>query len=626
MNDLNLDAGRCPRCMSPLSGQNRCPGCGFEPGSYAPPPHHLPPMTILDGKYLVGCAMGEGGFGITYMGWDLQLQARVAVKEYFPTGIVYRDNRQGNGISVFAGSGEASFLHDRERFLEEARMLARFDGDPGVVNVKNCFRENGTAYIVMEYVQGITLAALTEQSGGRLPFDRVMKLLALPMKTLDEMHRQGVFHRDISPENLMVTSGDLVKLIDFGSARTNDDDKTRFLKVRPGYSALEMYGEASREGTYSDIYSLCATIYRVTTGVTPPPAAQRVQRDTLVPPTRAGAKGLSPAQEQALLKGLAVQPGDRFQRVDDLRAALTASPQRRLKPRPRRALIASAALILALALGFFLFFRGRPGRFMLTEAMFRDAPELWAGYRDQNGYPCQARAYITGEGVRFTRYEGDCDWSSVEWRRDPVTGAQLKNMLDALRASGIPAREIVLQNLRIDSLEGFGAPWPNELSLVFDQCTLPGDWSDLAGLGDSLFSLHVGDEADCSDLSWTQALTRLRWLALGGEGIDLDSVTKLSWLQGLSFGGVGIEDLTPFTGMKSLIEIGLPRNNISDLSPLADMPQLEMLSVPNNRVEDLTPLAGLENLRYVDVTGNRITDFSPIDRDGIEIVGRGEQH
>jgi len=622
--DHPLDtADLCPRCMTSMQGRERCPNCQFIPHAYTPARHHLPPFTILNGQYLVGCLLGEGGFGITYVGMDLRLRRMVAVKEFFPTGVVYRDNAQSNAVCVFSGSGEAIFFHDREKFLEEAQMLARFDGNPGVVGVKNYFCENGTAYIIMEYVEGITLGALAERCNGRLPFQQVLRLLDLPMKTLAEMHRQNTFHRDISPENLMIANGGVVKLIDFGATRTGDVTKTTFLKVRPGYSALEMYADEGHEGAWSDIYSLCATIYRVSTGITPPPAADRVQLDTLVPPIDAGATDMTPAQARALMKGLAVQPEDRFQCMEDLSEALAGGMPRKARL-PRRALAAGAAAMLCAVLGLFLLLRNRPAPFALTEDMFKAAPELWAGYRQESNYPCDARVYITGTGVRFTRYEGDDDWSQ-SGRRDSMGREQLKRTLDTLRASGIPIGEIVLQNLRLESVEGLDAPWPNPLHLIVDQCDMPNDWRGLAGMGDSLVSLHIGGECDNTDLSWITALTGLKWLALGGEGIDLESVTKLQWLPGLSFGEAGIRDLTPFTRMKALTELCLPGCKVSDLSPLADMPWLESLELPGNDVSDLSPLAGLKNLRHVDVSANRIRDFSPIQRDGIEIVGQCEQ-
>ena len=626
MKDPASGFNLCPRCMRPMNGRDTCPECRFTPAAYTPARHHLPPYTILNGQYLVGCPLGEGGFGITYLGMNLRLQAAVAIKEYFPTGSVYRDSAQGNTVCVFSGDGEVRFLHDRERFLKEARMLARFDGNPGVVGVRNYFCENGTAYIVMEYVQGITLAALAEHSGGRLPFGQVLRLLELPMKTLGEMHRQNTFHRDISPENLMIANGGVVKLIDFGATRTADTAKSRVLKVRPGYSALELYADERREGAWSDIYSLCATIYRVVTGVTPPPAAERAQRDTLVPPIQAGATGMTFAQEGAVLKGMAVQAEDRFQRVEDLAAALSGDGYKpRRKQRLPLWLLPVAAVMLVVALGLFLFFRGRPEPFALTEDMFTGAPEIWAGYQEDYGYPCQARVCISGGDVRVTRYEGDNDWSPRDWQRVPVEKGRLKRILDALRTSGIPVGEIMLQNLRLESLDGLDTPWPNPVRLIVDQCAMPPDWSALGGMGDSLTALHISGACDNSDLSWMTALTGLRWLALGGEGIDLESVSKLQWLPGLSFGEAGIRDLTPFTRMKGLTALCLPGCEVSDLSPLADMPWLESLALPGNDVSDLSPLAGLKNLRHVDVSANRIRDFSPIQRDGIGIVGQYEQ-
>ena len=584
-------------------------------------------MTILDGKYLVGCALGEGGFGITYIGWDLQLRARVAVKEFFPAGIVYRDNTQGSEVSVFSGSGEAYFSHDRERFLQEARMLARFDGNPGVVNVKNYFKENGTAYIVMEYLEGVNLAVLAEQNDGKLPFQQVLKLLELPMKALGGMHRQNTYHRDISPENLMVTGDGRVKLIDFGSSRTDAQDKSRFLKVRAGFSPLEMYADEDREGAYSDIYALCATIYKTVTGVTPPAAADRVRQDTLVAPIRAGAKDMTPAQEQALLKGLAVRPEDRFQRVEDLQDALSADarPSRRIPRVPRWALACAAAVVVAAAVGLFLLLRARPPRFELTEEMFSEAPILYDCYVEKSGYPCEIRAYISGNSVCFTKWEGDRRMPEDDWRRVPMDGATLGRILDALRDSDLPICELNLQNLRLETLKPLSKPWPNDLILNIDCCALPEDWSTLADMGDSLVSLHLNGEYDAGDLNWMSSLTGLYWLAIGGDGVDVESISKLDWLSGISIGSDSIEDLTPFTRMKNLTGLSVLGSGLRDLSPLANMPWLVDLEIPNNDVTDLSPLAGLKKLRHVDATGNRISDFSPIERDGIEIVGRNAQ-
>lgn len=154
------DQNRCMRCMGQKdSQQETCPACGFSEKDFVPEKHHLQPHTILKGQYLVGCALGEGGFGITYIGWDMFLHIPVAIKEYFPSGVVIRDQGQ-HTVSVFAGKDEESFLQGRSSFFREAQKVAKFDNNVGVVSVKNCFLENGTAYIIMEYIS-------RHQSGAR---------------------------------------------------------------------------------------------------------------------------------------------------------------------------------------------------------------------------------------------------------------------------------------------------------------------------------------------------------------------------------------------------------------------------------------------------------------------------
>lgn len=312
------DQNRCMRCMGQKdSQQETCPACGFSEKDFVPEKHHLQPHTILKGQYLVGCALGEGGFGITYIGWDMFLHIPVAIKEYFPSGVVIRDQGQ-HTVSVFAGKDEESFLQGRSSFFREAQKVAKFDNNVGVVSVKNCFLENGTAYIIMEYISGINLGAYAELHGGKLTFTETLKLLRTPILTLEELHRASTWHRDISPENLMLTKDGKVKLIDFGSAMESDrEKKTRVLMIRAGYSPVEMYSSTGEDGPYSDVYSMAATIYKLITGVTPPPATDRLDNDPLVPPSALGVKDISHAQEAALLKGMAVQVKSRYQTMEE---------------------------------------------------------------------------------------------------------------------------------------------------------------------------------------------------------------------------------------------------------------------------------------------------------------------
>lgn len=348
------DQNRCMRCMNQKdSQQETCPACGFSEKDFVPEKHHLQPHTILKGQYLVGCALGEGGFGITYIGWDMFLHIPVAIKEYFPSGVVIRDQGQ-HTVSVFAGKDEESFLQGRSSFFREAQKVAKFDNNVGVVSVKNCFLENGTAYIIMEYISGINLGAYAELHGGKLTFTETLKLLRTPILTLEELHRASTWHRDISPENLMLTKDGKVKLIDFGSAMESDrEKKTRVLMIRAGYSPVEMYSSTGEDGPYSDVYSMAATIYKLITGVTPPPATDRLDNDPLVPPSALGVKDISHAQEAALLKGMAVQVKSRYQTMEEFFDGLYGknAPAPAPSQHQKRLLIGIAALLVLIMVG-----------------------------------------------------------------------------------------------------------------------------------------------------------------------------------------------------------------------------------------------------------------------------------
>lgn len=313
----------CMGCMRENKEEGKCPFCGFDSREYAASPHHLPLKTILAGKYLIGRVLGEGGFGITYLAWDLNLGVKIAVKEYYPMGFVTREHNSTTSVLPYVGDKAAFFAAGRDRYVEEAKSLAKFYGLPGIVAVKDFFLENNTAYIVMEFVEGKTLKQLLAEAGGRLPVAAVLEMMKPLMRSLSEVHGAGVIHRDISPDNIMVTKEGNVKLLDFGAARDYADSGNRSLSVllKPGYAPEEQYRTRGVQGPWSDIYALSATIYRAITGVTPPESVERLRADELEAPSALGA-AISPAREKALLKGMAVLQTDRYQSVIELYEAL----------------------------------------------------------------------------------------------------------------------------------------------------------------------------------------------------------------------------------------------------------------------------------------------------------------
>jgi len=345
----------CMGCMSVLENAlSPCPFCGYDETAPLPETHRLRPKSILNGKYLVGRALGEGGFGITYLGWDLNLNVRVAIKEYFPAGLVTRrDSAASAAARPFTGPRHDIFVKGRDSFLEEARSLARFRSLPGIVSVNDFFTENGTAYIVMEYIEGQTLKEYLARSGGALPAGRVFALMRPVLTSLMRVHSDGMIHRDISPDNIMLDNEGSAKLLDFGAARDfSDGERSVSVLLKPGYTPVEQYQSRGVQGPYTDVYAVCATMYKMITGQTPPDALDRLEADTLEPPSRLGFS-IDAEAERALMKGLAVSRQDRYQTVEELYAALygvtSAPPEPELpaapspKPEPQRPALPAGA-------------------------------------------------------------------------------------------------------------------------------------------------------------------------------------------------------------------------------------------------------------------------------------------
>jgi len=317
----------CIGCFSRLDTANiTCPHCGYDEKSQTVPPYQLPPRTILAGKYMIGKVLGEGGFGITYIAYDLNLDTVVAVKEYYPTGLVTRSTTESMTVRSYSGEYADFFKKGRDRFVDEAKRLARFRNLPGIVMVNDFLVENGTAYIVMEFVHGQTLKSYLAQKGGKLPPEQVFEMMAPMFDSLAQIHKSGIIHRDISPDNIMITPDGSVKLLDFGAAREFDEDGNKSLSVmlKHGYAPSEQYTTKGQQGPYTDVYGLSATIYKILTGVTPENAMDRMYDDTLDPISNYGIN-LPTQKEAALRKGLAVRQSDRFQTVSDLYTALYIS-------------------------------------------------------------------------------------------------------------------------------------------------------------------------------------------------------------------------------------------------------------------------------------------------------------
>ena len=315
----------CPYCMNEIpEGGAVCPVCGKKPNEYVPPAHTLSPGSMLNHRYMVGGVLGEGGFGITYIGLDTLLQVRVAIKEFYPAGMVNRNNSVSNDVqSISADSAKELFSKSREHFLHEARTLAKFTNEPGVVAVRDFFEENHTVYIVMEYLDGITLKSYLKQVGTITPADTVGLLMPV-FRALKKIHEKNLIHRDISPDNIMIV-GQQVKLLDFGAAREFADEKSLSVMLKHGYAPMEQYRRHGKQGAWTDIYAICATMYKCITGSIPPDAPDRIYEDDLKMPSELGIAA-PPEFEKILRHGLAIKAEDRIRSIDQLLTGLAAVP------------------------------------------------------------------------------------------------------------------------------------------------------------------------------------------------------------------------------------------------------------------------------------------------------------
>ncbi len=320
---------RCIYCMRAIGEDvDECPSCHKKQSEYQYESQWLRPGTLLNGRYEIGAVLGQGGFGITYIGFNTILNTRVAVKEYFPSAIAKRNTQDFPKITITQSEDKDIFVKERARFLEEARNLAQFESNQNIVNVKDYFILNDTAYIVMEFIEGITLDEEQTKHKKKYTFDEAYALLHPIIDALEEVHRAGLIHRDVSPANIMVQPNNKAKLMDFGSARKYGGAASGKMTIvlKPGYAPVEQYGSTGHQGTYTDVYSVCATIYRMITGVVPTNSQERMASDTLRRPTQLGAS-ISPKNEAALMKGLAVLPENRIQTMTELKTLFAQSEQ-----------------------------------------------------------------------------------------------------------------------------------------------------------------------------------------------------------------------------------------------------------------------------------------------------------
>ena len=265
------------------------------------------------------------------MGWDAQLERKVAIKEYLPSDFSTRMPGETK-LTVYHGEAYEQFEAGLKRFVDEAQRLAKFNKLEGVVDIYDTFVENNTGYIVMQYLEGQTVKDVIK-ANGQLPFDTAREIVLKVLETLKEVHKEGVIHRDLSPDNIFITTKSEVKLLDFGAARyaTTFHSKSLSVILKPGYAPEEQYRSRGNQGPWSDIYALAATFYKMLTGITPDEAMERAIKDTVQPLSKLDVE-ISESDENAIMNAMNVRIEERTRTADEFIVALQRNDVQRIEP------------------------------------------------------------------------------------------------------------------------------------------------------------------------------------------------------------------------------------------------------------------------------------------------------
>ncbi len=305
----------CLHCYGTLDPKTRvCTVCRRRAADDQSPPYAIPMRTLLAGRYLIGMPLGRGGFGITYKAYDLLTRTRVAIKEFFPKGYTKRMPRS-LAIDVSEPETAKIFNYWLTAFIQEAKVLTSIKHMDGIVSIYDFFLTNNTAYIVMEYLDGMSLHRFIAGRGDRLHINETLNIMRPVLETLLLLHQHGIIHKDISPENIQIVNKRVIKLIDLGAASIYTQHVSKpFFVLKKGYSPIELYSQSGAQGPWTDIYEVGATIYTCLVGTPPPEATERYKRDNLIPPSALNVK-IQPIREKILLKALAVNPKERYNNI-----------------------------------------------------------------------------------------------------------------------------------------------------------------------------------------------------------------------------------------------------------------------------------------------------------------------
>ena len=582
----------CYNCFQEKPGEGPCPHCGFDLAENEKKfPVALRAGTVLNGRYIVGRVLGQGGFGITYLALDTQLNAKVAIKEFMPGEIA---TRQGTTVSVMMDTKSEEFAYGAERFQEEARTLAKFIGNPNIAAVTSYFDENDTSYFVMDYIEGISFKTYIANHGGKISVDETLNVMIPVLRALTAVHAEGFIHRDVTPDNIYITKDGMVKLLDFGSARYSIGDKSKSLDVilKVGYAPKEQYIRRSRQGPFTDVYSCAACFYAAITGFLPPESLERLDHDELVPISQTGIE-IPEYLDKAILKGLAVQPEDRFQNAAEF---LEAIESQQVVEVPT----AGGAAATAPTVG---------GQVDALIGKVKQKPRLYGAIAAAAAVVLIAAGVLSGGGNSVPDDPGG-DLSAVE-------GGELSQQPEIQEPEPEPEPEPVTLTIAGEehsSNDTYLSLWQVELTAedIETICQMP----KLEEL--SIYECYSDD--DFAFLPRLTSLKSLDWTLNNGEQlVHLTDCTQLTSLRiGWGDGNLVSSNLDFLAGMTDLESLDIHVYGLEDTSALANLTKLTHFTIAGGQIRaDMSVLAGMTEMVDLQINSSNIrSSYPPYDKNG----------
>lgn len=595
----------CESCFAEIT-EEPCKVCGHSPSEYVRDPSVLPCGSALQGRYAVGRVIGMGGFGITYLAYDTKLERKIAIKEFFPFGLAARKPDSAD-ITVSTNKESADvFRNGAQKFYDEARMVAGFNGNQNIVSVYDFFYENSTAYYTMEYLQGQTLKSRVVNNGV-LNKRQAVFIAECISQALVSVHAENVLHRDISPDNIMICSDGKVKLIDFGAARQVVADGSQNLSVilKPGFAPLEQYQKRGKQGPWTDIYSLGTTLFYSLTGIIPDDPMTRLEDDEKM---GANTYGIDNELWNIIQKSTMLKIGDRYANISELISDLeniSYDPEPMIKvPSMRK--------------------KAKPS---VSNEVQPSVPEQQDIPEEQPVPEQQAAASVQSVPEQLSPSK-----PVKEVHKSAKPRKKLPTFVYGIAAS---AAVVVIAVIGIVLFGGDASEekLTEETSTAVSVSEVTHKETEAAPksviIGGETFSTDMSETINLSNMKLTdddikelKSMTNVTSIILNGNELtDLSVLSGLTQLEKLSINNNNVTDLSFVKKMKNLKSLSAKNNDISDISALTDLNKLETLSLSDNKITDISPLSGKTKLEKVYVSDNKITDLTPLaDSKGLKVL------